>query len=94
MKLVINTCFGGFSLSEEAYKELGIEWDGYGYDYNNEEYRNDPRLVEVVEKLGEKANGRFSELKVIEIPFDIDYYIDEYDGMETVYEKPTRGPWS
>ena len=30
MKVVINKCFGGYSLSEEAYKFLGLEWTGYG----------------------------------------------------------------
>ena len=42
MKIVINGCFGGFGLSEAAFKELGVTWDGYGY---MELTRNDPRLV-------------------------------------------------
>jgi hypothetical protein len=85
MKIVINTCFGGYSLSEKAYSELGIPWDGYGYKY--EEDRTNSKLVEVVEKLGKEADGRFSKLKVIEIPDDVDWYIDEYDGSETVREQ-------
>jgi len=48
--------------------------------------RDDPILVRVVEELGEKANGRFAELKVIEIPDDVEWTIDEYDGMEWVAE--------
>lgn len=31
MKVVINKCFGGFSISEEAFKCLNLKWDGYGY---------------------------------------------------------------
>lgn len=86
MKVVINSCFGGFGLSEEAYAELGIPWDGYGYDYAESEKRSDPKLVEVVEKLGAKANGRHAKLRIVEIPDDIEYTIEEYDGREHVAE--------
>ena len=87
MKIVVNRCWGGFGLSEEAYRELGLPWDRYGYAYNSEHERNDPKLVEVVERLGDKANGRCAYLRVIEIPDGIDWEIDDYDGMETVREK-------
>jgi hypothetical protein len=88
MKVVVNRCYGGFGLSEKAYRELDLEWDGYGYAYNygNKE-RTDPKLIEVVEKLGEEANGEFAFLKVIEIPDDIEWFIDDYDGVETIREK-------
>lgn len=33
--------------------------------------RADPDLIAVVEELGEKANGTFSELEVVEIPDDV-----------------------
>lgn len=49
--------------------------------------RNDPDLVSVVEILGEKANGAFAELKVIEIPDDVQYTIEESDGREWIAEK-------
>jgi hypothetical protein len=87
MKIVVNKCFGGFSLSQEAYKELGLPWDKHGYAYNSEEFRNDPKLVEVVERLGDAANGRHAELRVVEIPDGILWEIDDYDGVETVREK-------
>lgn len=48
--------------------------------------RHDPLLVKVVEKLGEKANSRFSELKIVEVPDGVDYEIEEYDGMEWIAE--------
>lgn len=49
--------------------------------------RNDPILVEVVEELGERANDKFSNLKVTEIPDDVhSWFIDDYDGMEHVAE--------
>lgn len=55
--------------------------------YLKDEHREDPILIEVVEELGEKASGRFSNLKVVEIPDDLEYVIDEYDGIETLHQK-------
>lgn len=49
--------------------------------------RDDPYLVQVVEELGAGANGRHAELKIVEIPADVAWEIDEYDGNETVAEK-------
>ena len=83
MKVVINRCYGGFGLSKDAYEFLGKEWDGYGFASIE---RTDPKLVECVETLGNKANGRFAELKVVEIPDDIMWEISEYDGAETIEE--------
>lgn len=50
------------------------------------EFRKDPRLIQVVEELKEKANSNVSHLKVIEIPDDIEVIIEEYDGLEHVAE--------
>lgn len=86
MKIVINKCYGGFGLSEAAYEYLGMEWDGYGYDFGRED-RADPKLVACVEALGEAASGELSELAVVEIPDGVDYTIEEYDGIEWVAEK-------
>ena len=49
--------------------------------------RNDPLLIQVVEEMGEKANDRYSELKIVEIPDDVEWQIDEYDGAEWIAEK-------
>lgn len=81
MKIVINTCYGGFNLSEKACDELGLE---NGYDSIK---RNDPKLIKVIEKLGKDANGKFANLKVIEIPDDVDWVVEEYDGNEWIAEK-------
>lgn len=86
MKIVVNKCWGGYGLSKEAYEYLGLEWDGYGYSTGGME-RNDPKLVECVETLGEKANGTYSKLEVVEIPDDVEWEIRNYDGMETIEEK-------
>ena len=88
MKIVVNRRYGGFSLSKEAYEQLGLEWDGFGFAYDND--RTNPKLIEVVEKLGKKANGQCANLEVVEIPDGIDWEIDEYDGYEHVEEKHRR----
>lgn len=80
MKVVINTCYGGFNLSDKAMEMLGI-------DYSWKIERTDPNLVKVVESLGEEANGHLSRLKVVEIPDDVEWFIDDYDGIETIHEK-------
>jgi hypothetical protein len=49
--------------------------------------RNDPALVQTVEELGSKANGWAAELKVVDIPDDVEWLIEEYDGLEWVAEK-------
>ena len=102
MKIVINNCFGGFTISRKCaefmaskgHKQAKAELEednfyGYGYvkGFDGGYSRTDPILVEAIETLGEEANGSCSELKVIEIPDDIEYYIHDYDGMETVHEK-------
>ena len=107
MKVVINSDYGGFGLSDEAtelyakYKGLdlrkveresgsilgtdyyiGDEWFNY-----REINRNDKDLVRVVQELGEKANGFCASLKMVDIPLDIQWFIEENDGKECVSEK-------
>ena len=95
MKIAVNKCFGGFSLSQDVYEELGIEWDGYGYLNNDDlgidsdnylEFRKHPKLIDAIEKIGEdKASGSLSKVRIIHIPDDVEWEIDEYDGVETVH---------
>lgn len=137
MKVVINRCYGGFSLSKEgmqrycdikgiqcwieSYKKftsMGIftcwivppeerveEKEGEAfyamsmedrraynaarsaqelYDRNIE--RNDPALVQLVEENAELYAGRCAQLTVVEIPDDVQWTIEEYDGNEWVAE--------
>ena len=49
--------------------------------------RDDPTLVQVVEEFGEDSWGSYAELKVVEIPNDVEWEINEYDGREWVAEK-------
>lgn len=46
--------------------------------------RTDSRLVEVIEALGEVANGPNSELRLVDIPEGSEYEIDDFDGKEMV----------
>lgn len=79
MRMVLNRCFGGFSLSKEACELLGVKRDGMYVG------RTDERVIEVVEKLGRKANGDSADLEIVEIPDDVtDYEIYDYDGREEV----------
>lgn len=54
--------------------------------------RDDARLVRLVEEMGEAANGPHAELKIVEIPADVSWEIDEYDGVERIAE--THRVWS
>jgi hypothetical protein len=60
--------------------------------YDRDIERNDPALVQTVEDLGKEASDKYADLKVVEIPDDADWEIDEYDGSEWVSEKHRR--WS
>ncbi len=88
-KIVINAQHGGFDLSEEAmalYKKYNrMDADAQVYEW--ELYRDDPVLVRVVQELGESANGRFASLKIVEIPADVQWDLQEYDGWEWIAEK-------
>ena len=55
-------------------------------------FRDDPDLVFVVERLKEQANGRYAELEVVSIPSDVNWYIEEYDGLEWIAEKHRTWP--
>jgi len=53
-----------------------------GRDYN----RTDKDLIQVIEEFGSKVNTDMSEIKVVEVPDDVKWHIDEYDGVEWIAE--------
>lgn len=59
--------------------------DAFWYDRNLD--RSDPVLVSVVKDWGERASDTLAKLAVVDIPDDVDWEIDEYDGYESVEEK-------
>jgi len=77
----------------ESFYEMSLE-DRREYNQKHSEQtwyygwvnRSDPILVQVVEELGEVAAGRHAELKIVEIPDDVQWDIEEYDGLEHVAE--------
>jgi len=87
MKVVINRRFGGFGLSDQA-RQLYAETKGIDpeevYDWEIE--RDDADLIRIVEQLGKQADGRCADLKVVEIPDGVKWYVHEYDGLEDVRE--------
>ena len=99
MKIAINTCFGGYNLSNSAIAEyarltgMDLEVDEY-CDFNllkdgkyysaNRIKRTDPVLIEVIERLGDEAAGNCSRLEIVEIPTGEKYRITDYDGNEGI----------
>ena len=76
MKMVINGTYGGFELPEDyaAVKTEGFVWDC------SDDVRRDLDLIDIVE-----SDDYDGDLEVVEIPEEAtDYYIEEYDGAESV----------
>ena len=125
-KVVYNSKFGGFGLSDNAIiwleqnakdnelreflkqarqevskipeeKQWGLSTEDMMqgklmYEFKeNGIPRHHPDLINVVEILKDKANGKYAELKVAEIKGNL-YRIDEYDGWETIME-PNDYEW-
>lgn len=57
-------------------------WDSW-----TDRNRSHPLVVRVIEELGEAASGSVAKLKIIEVPADVEWQIEEYDGWEHVAEK-------
>jgi hypothetical protein len=88
-RIVINRCYGGFGLSNQAakrYRELAwIPEEELFWTYDIP--RDSKILLQVIDELGvEKASGPHAELKVIEVPEGVKWHIGEYDGMEWIAE--------
>jgi len=80
-RIVINTRYGGFSLSEEACKVLNCDFEGRNIK------RSDPRLLDLMDLLGSKyCSGKYAELTIAEIPDSWDgcWKMEEFDGYESV----------
>jgi hypothetical protein len=79
MKIVVNKCFGGFSLSDAAVKALHLN-----SPYDDIE-RTDDKLVHLVETDADAASGYCAKLRVVELPDNTtDWELDEYDGAESI----------
>ena len=75
------------NMTMEERQEYNRLWSEQSF-YDRDVARDDPILIQVVEELGgEKASGRYAELKVIEIPDDVKWMVCEYDGNEWIAEE-------
>lgn len=70
---------------DSFYFKNGIE-NPENHFYDMDLDRDDPVLVQVVEELGKRANDSYSNLRIAEVPDGVNWYIDDYDGIETVRE--------
>ena len=70
-----NTNFGPYIIVN------GVHWSDQSIA------RDDPALIAVVQNLGAAANGAHARLKIVTIPADVAWQIDEYDGKEWVAEQ-------
>lgn len=55
--------------------------------YDKDIARDDPVLVALVRELGKVANGEHARLKVVRIPANVDWQIQDYDGREWISEQ-------
>src|ERR1700735_3599789 len=75
--------WGGACIKGDFDKVDGSVYErDYGFieAKTNGQLRTDPVLVQVVEELGEEANGRNATLAICELEPGTKYRIDEYDG--------------
>lgn len=83
MKVVINACYGGFGLSTEAKIFMGIDDNVETY---TKEFRTSVVLINCVETLEERANGKHAELVIVEVPDNVNWHVKDYDGIEHIAE--------
>jgi hypothetical protein len=90
MRVLLNSCYGGFGFSNQFIEILKSH--GITSKYDDEELRDNQRVIELAEEFGlVKASGQFAELKIKEIPPFYEWKIEEYDGNESlIIEFPWR----
>jgi uncharacterized protein involved in tellurium resistance len=55
--------------------------------YDKDIPRDDHVLVALVRELGLSANGEHARLKVVRVPANVDWQIEDYDGREWISEQ-------
>jgi hypothetical protein len=91
-QVVINCCYGGFTLSDKALNWLadrGLKLET-PYPTLKDLPRHHPLLVECINALGDKASGDMSKLVVYSVAGK--YRVTEYDGFESI-ETPGNINW-
>ena len=83
MKVLINTQYGGYSISQLALELIAERKQVPTIDQYSLP-RTDPDAIHVFNQLGSEVfSGRLADVSLREITAD-KYFIDEYDGMETI----------
>lgn len=78
----------GYKYTEDfSYFVTPFKVEGWEDFYDRDIDRADPILVEVVKKLGDKANGSCAKLRIEDLPKGTLYRITEYDGYESIETK-------
>ena len=81
MIFILNKCYGGWSISDFAMEQLGLD-----SNYPDMDEVDEKKLAELINEYGsEKCSGHSAKLKVIESPDNAtDWDIEEYDGIERI----------
>lgn len=81
MTFILNKCYGGWSISDFAMEQLGLD-----SNYPDMDEVDEKKLADLINEYGsEKCSGRSAYLKVVEIPDNAtDWDIEEYDGIERI----------
>ena len=71
----------------ERFPDTGAVCRGDYSLYLDDEQRSDALPIQCFAALGARASGDCCELKVVEVPDDVAWTIEEYDGLEWVAER-------
>lgn len=75
--------------AREEYNKVR-EAAGPIYQFQYYEDRTDPDLIAVIEQFGDKASSSLGRVYIVEVPDDVEWTIEDYDGVEWVAEKHRR----
>lgn len=85
MKVVINSYYGGFGVSEQYREQYNAEHGTELYNFQFSALRTNEEFIDAVENSPELVNDGYNCLKVVEIPDEAtDWEITNSDGWETV----------
>jgi hypothetical protein len=74
-----------YEMSLEERASSNAEYEKYRVS-DRDIPRDDKYLIQVVNELKKNANGFAADLKVVSIPDDVDWVIEDYDGSEHIAE--------
>ena len=88
IQVLYNNCYGSWKISSLAKKlYISRKMKNKSNDiYKYLSKRNDPILIQIYKELGKEFDEKNSKTMIQKIPkkYENYYYIDEYDGLESV----------